>query len=74
MASYGSPDCQNRLGTIRALGQPIRVAVDAARRHGLEIYAFFKPYETGISMIFPEGSPEARQYGEVHIWAPRFPA
>jgi hypothetical protein len=62
---YGSPDCQNRLGTIRALGQPIRVAVDAARRHGLEIYAFFKPYETGISMIFPEGSPEGRQYGEV---------
>jgi hypothetical protein len=67
---YGSPGEQNRLHTIHALGQPIRVAVEAARRHALEIYGYFKPYETGISMIFPEGSPEALQYGKLpHLGA-----
>ena len=62
---YGGKNDANLQGTIRALKQPIRVAAQAARRHGLEIYGFFKPYETGISMIFPEGSPEGQRWGQL---------
>ena len=49
--------------TYRGLGNPLKVAVEAGHRHGLEIYAYFKPYETGPAYAFPEGSPEARQWG-----------
>lgn len=42
---------------------PLKVAVDAGHRHGLEVYAYFKPYETGPAYAFPEGSPEARRWG-----------
>ncbi len=31
---------------------------------GLEIYAYYKPYETGM-MTFPEGSTEAAMYGRL---------
>ena len=54
--------------TLEALGDPLRVAVQAAHRHGLELYGYFKPYETGVSMLFPEGSPQAREWGRLpHI-------
>ena len=53
----------NFAATHRQLGNPLRVAVDAAHRHGLEIYAYFKPYETGISIVLPEGSPQAERFG-----------
>jgi hypothetical protein len=62
---HGEKNDANLQGSIRALKQPIRVAAQAARRHGLEIYGFFKPYETGISMIFPEGSPEGQRWGQI---------
>jgi hypothetical protein len=62
---YGDKYDANLQGTIRALQQPVRVAAQAAHRHGLEIYGYFKPYETGISMIYPEGSPEGKRYGQV---------
>ncbi|MDP6113676.1 MAG: hypothetical protein QGG53_17595 [Planctomycetota bacterium] len=64
--------------TYQRLGNPLRVAVEAARRHGLEIYAYFKPYETGIASVYPEGSPEAQRWGRLaHIggrlsWLDRF--
>lgn len=29
------------------------------------MYACFKPYETGISLLLPQGSPEARQWGRL---------
>lgn len=49
--------------TYRGLGNPLKVAVEAGHRHGLEVYAYFKPYETGPAMLFPEGSPEAKSMG-----------
>jgi hypothetical protein len=49
--------------TKRLLGEPIRVAAAAAKRHGLEIFAYYKPYESGVSALLPEGSPEARRHG-----------
>ena len=49
--------------TYRVLGNPLKVAVEAGHRHGLEVYAYFKPYETGPGVMFPEGSPEARTMG-----------
>jgi hypothetical protein len=64
--------------TYHRLGNPLRVAVAAAHRHGLELYAYYKPYETGISNLYPEGSPEARRWGRLaHIggrltWMDRF--
>jgi len=51
--------------TQDVLGDPLHVAADAAHRHGLEIYGYFKPYETGIAMFFAEGSPQGRQYGRL---------
>ena len=60
---------QNQWGayaaTMRDLGNPMRVAADAAHRHGLELYGYFKPYETGVSMLLPEGSPQARRWGRL---------
>jgi hypothetical protein len=49
--------------TYRGLGNPLKVAVEAGHRHGLEVYAYFKPYETGPGYAFPEGSPEAKAWG-----------
>ena len=49
--------------TYRGLGNPLKVAVAAGHRHGLEVYAYFKPYETGPGYAFPEGSPEAKTWG-----------
>ncbi len=54
---------EHSASTYRQLGNVIRVAVQAAKRNGLEIYAVMKPYETGTSCILPEGSPEAQEYG-----------
>lgn len=49
--------------TGRSLGNPLKAAVVAGHRHGLEVYAYFKPYETGPGLLFPEGSPEAKTMG-----------
>lgn len=51
--------------TYRQLGNPLRVAVEAAHRHGLKIHAYFKPYETGAGPMFPDGSPEAAKWGVI---------
>lgn len=63
------PQFANLANTYQGLGQnPLAVAVAAAHRHGLEIYAYFKPYETGPACLFPEGSIEAALYGRLsHI-------
>ena len=55
-ADYGQ--CRR---TYQELGNPLQRAVEAGHRHGLEVYAYFKPYETGVSMVIPEGAPEAGQ-------------
>lgn len=54
---------RNIVDTYQALGSPLREAVVAAHRHGLEIYACYKPYETGPGAPFPVGSPEAKRFG-----------
>lgn len=53
----------NRDDTYRELGNPLKVAVEAGHRHGLEVYGYFKPYETGPGVMFPEGSPEGKDWG-----------
>ncbi len=60
------PKWKNMAQTYHLLGQnSISIAVEAAHRHGLEIYGYFKPYETGCSMMFPEGSYEGMVYGRL---------
>ena len=60
----GDPsDWQYFGATYRRLGNPLQVAVAAGHRHGLEVYAYYKPYETGPAISFPSGSPEAKQWG-----------
>ena len=45
--------------TLAAIGEPLEAAVKAAHRNGLEIFGVLKPYHTGMSATFPEGSPDA---------------
>ena len=42
--------------TLDRIGEPLKAAVPAAHRHGLEIYGVLKPYNTGASGSYPEGS------------------
>lgn len=56
-------DWGNYATTYRQLGNPLKVAVEAGHRHGLEVYAYYKPYETGPGVIFPTGTPEADRWG-----------
>ena len=51
--------------SIDNLVNPLRVAAAAAHRHGMELYACFKPYEAGVAMLLPHGSPEGRQWGRL---------
>ena len=49
--------------TYRLLSNPLSIAVESGHRHGLEVYAYYKPYETGAGMLFPEGSSQAKEMG-----------
>jgi hypothetical protein len=51
--------------TYRTLDNPLKVATEAGHRHGLDVYAYFKPYETGAAVMFPEGSPQAGEWGRL---------
>jgi len=51
--------------TALLMEYPIEYAVKAAHRHNMEFCAVFKPYENGISMLYPEGSPEAKELGKL---------
>jgi len=53
----------NLANTYVGLGSPLKVAAAAAHRHGMELYAYYKPYETGPASCLPEGSPEAESHG-----------
>jgi hypothetical protein len=56
----------NLARTYQGLSQnPLAVAAQAAHRHGLELNAYYKPYETGPAGLFPEGSYEATLYGRL---------
>lgn len=56
---------RNYTDTLISLENPLRVAAEAAHRHGLELYAYYKPYETGPGISLPDGSPEGRGYGRL---------
>jgi len=45
--------------TLDRIGEPVKAAVPIAHRHGLEIYAVLKPYNTGLAGTYPQGSPQA---------------
>ena len=51
--------------TYQQLGNPLKVAVQAAHAEGLELYAYYKPYETGLGVVAPEGSLEASNFGRL---------
>lgn len=51
--------------TYRLLGNPLKVAVEAGHRHGLEVYAYYKPYETGPGIMFPAGMELAKKWGQL---------
>jgi len=51
--------------TYKLLGNPLREAVKAGHKHGIEVYGYFKPYETGPGVFFPDGSPEAKKFGKI---------
>jgi len=51
--------------TYHGLGNPLRVAAEAAHESGMELFAYYKPYETGPAVALPDGSPEARAFGRV---------
>lgn len=55
----------NYVATYQGLGNPLKVAVEAGHRHNIEVYAYFKPYETGAALLFPEGSPDAKSMGKL---------
>ena len=50
-------------GNIRTvysrLGNPLAEAVRAGHDQDLEVFGYFKPYEMGVDLVYPEGSPEA---------------
>ena len=56
---------RNCADTLTALDHPLRIAAAAAKRYGLELYAYYKPYETGPALSLPDGSPEAREFGRI---------
>ncbi len=45
--------------TLERIGEPVKAAVPVAHRHGLELYAVLKPYNTGLAGTYPAGSPGA---------------
>lgn len=56
---------RNCAATWAALGNPLQVATEAAHRHGIELYAYYKPYETGPGISLPDGSPHGREFGRI---------
>jgi len=56
---------RNLADTYQGLGNPLRVAAEEAHECGIELYAYYKPYETGPAIGLPDGSPEARAFGRV---------
>ena len=55
----------NYADTLTALNNPLRAAAEAAHHHEMELYAYYKPYETGPALSLPDGSPEAREFGRI---------
>ena len=43
--------------TVDRIGEPLKAVTPIAHRHGLEVYAVLKPFNTGLAGTYPEGSP-----------------
>lgn len=78
MARDTSVKSEKLCGTYHLLGNPLRVAAEAAHQEGLKLHGCFKPYETGAAYLCPEGSVEAAMVGRLsHLggrltWLDRF--
>ena len=57
---FHHPGTKYGIPTLERTGEPLRAAVPLAHKHGLEIYGVLKPYNTGASGTYPEGSPEPK--------------
>ena len=57
------PAVPNAHRTYQHLGNAFARAVAAAHAEKLRIFGYFKPYEMAADMVFPEGSPEAKESG-----------
>lgn len=55
----------NAQDNYRQLGNPLKRAVEAGHKHGIEVFAYFKPYEMGGGLWYPDGAPEAQQHGRI---------
>lgn len=65
-AYSGLPCEDSRIASINNLdGNDLAVATKCAHKYGLEIYGYIKPYETGLSYTYPQGSPKAKKYGKI---------
>jgi hypothetical protein len=56
---------ENLKATLAAVGEIFPTAVQAAHRHGIEIYALLKPFDLGHDVSFGEGTELARTKGLV---------
>lgn len=54
----------NALRTMDNVGEILPAAVAAAHRHGVELYALFKPFDMAVGSI-PEGAPDGPSNGGV---------
>lgn len=57
---------KNAMETFRRCGEILPAAVEAAHRHGIQVYALLKPFDMGLFGTFPFGSAEAAQYGKLN--------
>ena len=51
--------------SYKLLSNPLAQAVKAGHKHGIEMYGYFKPYETGPGALLPDGAPEAEKFGKL---------
>jgi len=56
---------RNWAQTCENVGRIFSTAVEAAHRHGVEIYGMIKPFDMGFHPSFGEGTDEARTQGRV---------
>ena len=51
--------------TLDRIGEPLKAVTPIAHRHGLEVYAVLKPFNTGMAGTYPQGSPDGN-HSRVH--------
>lgn len=51
--------------TMDQVGELFEAACRSAHRHGLQIFAIFKPFDMGFALSYGEGTPEAKARGRL---------